>query len=338
MYIAGGSGRIGFLATFSPYRRTEFICNAVLNPLMSNTDIWFKLLASSPYGIYRTTQDAANNYWGTESITLINKMITDADDFPGMYVDIVEEPILTLDSPSLAEIYPFVTKVYLTDNDGNIISNVISGETYNVHLLFNCDMDTETQPTVTYGGETPYTDYSVNGDFVSPREWVDTTKISPVLTGGTMYRRTKGGCAADDKWLVCGKDVLRFCFTTGTSGTLAMLLNAEGGANKVDLSWAQNDYETLAGYNIYRSERADSGFKKINLSVVTDTSYTDTDVKPGVTYYYYFKVANTDGNEENSVSNTASAAPIDNIFPVLKHTPVENAKAGVQIAVQLDST
>ena len=316
----------------------SFSCNAVLNPVLNNnTDLWTKIIASS-FDSESTTPSMPDNYWGTENKTLIKKMIIDADDFPGQYQDIIEDPILTLDSPSLAEIYPFVTKVYLTDNDGNIISNVTSGETYNVHVLFNRDMDTETQPTVTYGGDAPYTDYSVNGDFVSAREWVGTTKISPVLTGGTMYWRTKGGCAADDKWLVCGEDVLRFCFTIGTSGTLAMLLNAEGGANKVDLSWAQNDYETLAGYNIYRSEKADSGFKKINLSVVTDTSYTDTDVKPGVTYYYYFKVVNTDGNEESSVSNTASTAPIDNIFPVLKHTPVETAKAGAQITISATAT
>ena len=317
---------------------SELSNNAILNPVLNNnTESWSKLMANS-YNSDYAPHYVINNYWGTENKTLINKMIIDADDFPGTYQDIVEDPILTLDSPSLAEIYPFVTKVYLTDNDGNIISNVTSGETYNVHVLFNRDMDTETQPTITYGGEAPYTDYSVSGDFVSPREWVGTTKISPVLTGGTMYWRTKGGCAADDKWLVCGEDILRFSFTIGTSGTLAMLLNAEGGANKVDLSWAQNDYETLAGYNIYRSEKEDSGFKKINLSVVTDTSYTDADVKPGVTYYYYFKVVNTDGNEENSVSNTASAAPIDNIFPVLKHTPVETAKAGSQITISATAT
>lgn len=312
--------------------------SAIINPVLNNnTETWSRLIANKFDSSFAPNY-VTNNYWGTENKTLINKMIIDSDDFSGTYQDIIEAPILTLDSPSLAEIYPFVTKVYLTDNDGNIISNVTSGETYNVHVLFNRDMDTDTQPTVTYGGEEPYTDYSVNGDFVSAREWVGTTKISPVLTGGTMYWRTKGGCAADDKWLVCGEDVLRFCFTIGTSGTLAMLLNAEGGANKVDLSWAQNDYETLAGYNIYRSEKADSGFKKINLSVVTDTSYTDTDVKPGVTYYYYFKVVNTDGNEENSVSNTASAAPIDNIFPVLKHTPIETAKAGAQITVSATAT
>ena len=316
----------------------RFTNNAVLNPVLNNNpNTWSSLIAESHY-ITAPANYATNNYWGTENKTLINKMITDADDFPGTYQDIVIDPILTLESESLEDIYPFVTKVYMTDDDGNIVSNVQPGETYNVHVHFNRDMDTDTQPSVSYGGAEPYTDYMVDGDFVSPREWIGTTKISPILTSGTMYWRTKGGCAADDKWLICGEDILRFSFNISSNGVLAMLLNAEGGANKVDLSWAQNDYETLAGYNLYRSTSETSGFNKINLSILTGTEYTDTDVEPGVTYYYYFKVVNTDGNEEASVSNTASAAPIDNIFPVLKHSPVLSAKAGSQITISATAT
>lgn len=337
IYIAGRSGRIGGKAKFDS-NKGVFTGNTVLNPVLNNnTQTWFGLL-SSTYNAQQPANNAANNYWGTENKTLINKMITDADDFPGTYQDIIEDPILTLDSPELENIYPFVTKVYMTDNDDNMISNVSSGETYDVHVLFNRDMAQDIMPSVTFGGEAPYTDYAVSGDFVSAREWVGSVKISPVLTGGTMYWRTKGGAAADDKWLVCGEDVLRFSFNIGSTGALAMVLNADGGTNKVDLSWAQNDYETLAGYNIYRSEKADSGFKKINLSVVTDTSYTDTDVKPGVTYYYYFKVVNTDGNEEDHVSNTASAAPIDDIYPTLKHSPITSAKAASAITISATAT
>lgn len=337
VYVVGNTGRTGGRACFYT-SNGKFNKNAVLNPVLNNnTQTWFKLF-SSDYNAKSPANNATNNYWGTENKTLINKMITDADDFAGTYQDIIEDPILTLDSPELENIYPFVTKVYMTDSDDNMISNVSSGETYDVHVLFNRDMAQDIMPSVTFGGEAPYTDYAVNGEFVSAREWVGSVKISPVLTGGTMYWRTKGGAAADDRWLVCGEDVLRFSFNIGSTGALAMVLNADGGTNKVDLSWAQNDYETLAGYNIYRSEKADSGFKKINLSVVTDTSYTDTDVKPGVTYYYYFKVVNTDGNEEDHVSNTASAAPIDNIYPTLKHSPITSAKAASAITISATAT
>lgn len=315
-----------------------FTNNAILNPVLNNdTKTWTKLQANS-YNADYAPNYATGNYWGTENKTLINKMIIDADDYAGTYQDIIEDPILTLESPELENIYPFVTKVYMTDSEGNIVQNVSSGDTYNVHVCFNRDMDTETQPSVTFGGEAPYTDYTVSGDFISAREWVGSVKISPFLTGGTMYWRTKGGVTADDKWLECGEDVLRFSFNIGNTGALAMLLNADGGANKVELSWAQNDYETLAGYNIYRSKNETSGFEKLNLSVLTDNSYTDTDVEPGVTYYYYFKVVNTDGNEEENVSNTASGTPIDNIYPILKHTPVTSVKAGSAVTISATAT
>ncbi|MGN0180440.1 MAG: IPT/TIG domain-containing protein [Monoglobaceae bacterium] len=312
--------------------------NAILNPVLNtNPQSWAQFIANK-YDSNYIDNYLYNNYWGTENKTLINKMIVDADDFPGTYQDIIEDPILTLESESLSEIYPFVTRVYLEDGDGNEITSAAPGQEVAVHVLFNRDMATDVQPSVCYGPDTPYTDYSVSGDFVSPREWVGTTKISPVMTDGTMYFRTKGGCAADDRWLVCGEDILRFSFEVSTSGVLAMMLNAEGGTNKVELSWAQNDYDTLAGYNLYRSESETSNFTKINQSILTDTSYTDTDVKPGVTYYYYFKVVNTDGNEYGGASNTTSAAPVDNIFPVLTHSPIKTAKAGSQVTVSATAT
>jgi len=312
--------------------------NAILNPVLNTAPDNWTIIKAEEYVKGYAYSPMRGNYWGTENKTLINKMISDADDYAGSLMDIKEDPILTLESESLEDIYPFVTKVYLTDEDGNILTHVQPGGEYEVHVHFNRDMDMDTQPSISYGPATPYTDYMVDGEFVSEREWVGTTRISPVLTSGTMFWRTKGGCAADDNWLVCGEDVLRFSFEISTNGVLAMLLNAEGGANKVDLSWAQNDYETLAGYNIYRSESEDGYFEKINVSVLTGTEYTDTDVDPGVMYYYYFKVVNTDGNEEASVSNTASAAPIDNIAPVLNHSPIASAKAGNQITVSATAT
>lgn len=321
---------------FDYYKPTFTNC-AILNPVLdTDTSKWATFTAPN-YDKTIKCYNLSGNYWGTENKKLINEMITDADDFAGTLGNIVEDPILTTND-DLSDIYPFVTSVALYDADGNIVTTASPGSTYTVRVKFNRDMEQSVQPTVTYGPAEPYTDYSVSGSWASAREWVGTATISPVLTSGVQYFRTIGGCAADDNWLVCGEDILRFGFHVNTTGALAMMLNAEGGANKVTLSWAQNDYATLAGYNLYRSEKENTGFTKINTSVLTDTTYVDTNVKPGVTYYYYFKVVNTAGVEEKNQSNTASAAPIDNIKPTLTHTPVKSARAGVGVTISAKAT
>lgn len=321
---------------FDYYKPTFTNC-AILNPVLdTDTSKWATFTAPN-YDKTIKCYNLSGNYWGTENKKLINEMITDADDFAGTLGNIVEDPILTTND-DLSDIYPFVTSVALYDADGNIVTTASPGSTYTVRVKFNRDMEQSVQPTVTYGPAEPYTDYSVSGSWASAREWVGTATISPVLTSGVQYFRTIGGCAADDNWLVCGEDILRFGFHVNTTGALAMMLNAEGGANKVTLSWAQNDYATLAGYNLYRSEKENTGFAKINTSVLTDTTYVDTNVKPGVTYYYYFKVVNTAGVEEKNQSNTASAAPIDNIKPTLTHTPVKSARAGVGVTISAKAT
>lgn len=311
---------------------------AILNPVLNtNPEKWARITASS-YDKDIRCYNLTGNYWGTENKNLINQMILDADDFAGTLGDIVEEPILTA-KDDLSSIYPFVVSLTVSDRDGNVVSTVSPGAEYTVRVTFNRDMDPAVQPAVTYGPAAPYTDFTVRGSWESAREWVGKTTISPVMTSGTQYFRTTGGRADSDHWLVCGNDILRYAMTVSTTGVQAMLLQASGGANKVELSWAQNDYATLAGYNLYRSETGTNGsFKKLNSAVLTGTSYTDTDVKPGKTYYYYFTVVNTEGKEEGTTSNTASAAPIDDVAPTLKHTAVTSARAGKQIAISATAT
>ena len=311
---------------------------AILNPVL-NTDLesWARFTAG---GYDKTTRcyNLSGNYWGTENTNLINQMIVDADDFAGTLGNIVEAPILTKDS-DLSSIYPFVLSLTVSDKDGNVVSTVSPGAEYTVRVTFNRDMDQSVQPAVTYGPAAPYTDFTVRGDWKSAREWVGTTIVSPVMTSGTQYFKTTGGRADSDHWLVCGNDILRYAMTVSTTGVQAMLLQATGGANCVQLSWVQNDYATLAGYNLYRSATGTTGsFQKLNSAVLTDTSYTDTDVEPGKTYDYYFTVVNTEGKEESAASNTASAAPIDDIKPTLRHTAVTSARAGKQIAISATAT
>ena len=311
---------------------------AILNPILNTSpESWASFTASS-YGSDIRCYNLSGNYWGTENEVLINKMIVDEDDFAGILGDIEEKPILTKND-DLSAIYPFVLDLTVEDADGNTVSTVSPGAAYTVRVTFNRDMDQSVQPTVTYGPDVPYTDFTVRGEWESAREWVGKAVISPVMTSGTQYFKTTGGRADSDPWLVCGNDILRYAMTVSTTGVQAMLLQASGGANKVELSWAQNDYDTLAGYNLYRSETgADGSFKKLNTAVLTEGSYTDTAVQPGKTYYYYFTVVNTEGREESARSNTASAAPIDNIAPVLVHTPVESARAGRAVSISATAT
>ena len=105
--------------------------------------------------------------------------------------------------------------------------------------------------------------------------------------------RIAGAVAADDAWLTTGVDRARFRFEVNTSGVESLNLQATGGEGYVDLSWNQDDYETMLGFNIYRSESQDSGFTRINQTLVGDNlrTYRDENTQPGVTYYYYFTVA-----------------------------------------------
>ena len=52
------------------------------------------------------------------------------------------------------------------------------------------------------------------------------------------------------------------------------------------LIWAPNPEEDIAGYNIYRSIQAGTGYTKINTDLVRETTYTDKDVQMQQRYYY----------------------------------------------------
>jgi hypothetical protein len=136
--------------------------------------------------------------------------------------------------------------------------------------------------------ETDYTIHPVQGGWVDPRTWVGTFHVTPVTGDGYQLMRIAGARAADDPWLVTGDDVERFRFEIITSGTEAMNLQATGGEGYVDLQWTQNDFDLLAGYNLYRATSAGGPFTRLNTSLIPaqQRSWRDTNVTPGQPYYY----------------------------------------------------
>lgn len=330
-----------------PYVFNSMSNNSILNSFYLNNYDDIRTVSSvyvSDDWDGRHAYDISGNYWGTTNPDLVKVQCLDAD-WDVSRNDLIQEPYLTLDD-DMSEIYPFVTEAYLTDKDGNRIDKVSGAQTVKMHVKFNRDMASDIQPMVTYGGSEPYTDFAVSGDWANAREWVSEFKIDPYIDLGTMYIRVKGAAAADDKWLVTGNDWGRFKFEITNSSAQSMSLTGEGQLGKNFLSWMQDDYDTLAGYNIYRATKYDADkkpeeqkFTKVNKSVLNadELSFVDEKVKAGTDYYYYFTVVDTDLNESKA-SNVISCCPLEGEPPVIVHTPVKTLTPDKAIAITADIT
>ncbi len=92
-------------------------------------------------------------------------------------------------------------------------------------------------------------------------------------------------------------------------------LSATPGDGSIDLSWTANIESDMAGYNIYRSTTSPVLLTTpINGTLVTGTTYTDTGLTNGQTYYYAITAKDTTGNE-SVLSNEVSATPTDLTAP-----------------------
>lgn len=307
---------------------TKFKNNAILNRLTcTDTSQWMKVIAGTDN---KMLYMATDNYWGTTDENLIQKQLVDFDTNTN-YADIITSPYL--DKPS-EETYPCVSDIYITDKNGDKVDTVGNG-TYDVHVLFNRDMDQETNPMVSYGPDDPYTDYTLKGQWNSSREWVGKMPIKVLINQGHQYFRVKDAAAADDHWLTTGTDWGRFEFDVTASGAEALTLQSEGRVGSIYLNWTQDEYDTMAGFNIYRSETGEEGsFKKINSSILSseEKEYEDKKVEAGKKYYYYFTVVDT-AMSESRPSNITTNASVDDKPPVIKHTPLKSIINGVGATV-----
>lgn len=72
------------------------------------------------------------------------------------------------------------------------------------------------------------------------------------------------------------------------------------------LNWVASTSQNVLGYNIYRGTTAGGPYTKINASVITGTTYFDSGVQAGQTYFYVATTVDVSGNE-SGFSNQATA-------------------------------
>lgn len=97
----------------------------------------------------------------------------------------------------------------------------------------------------------------------------------------------------------------------GHVSTVAYSLTVEGqtAGNVVDLSWDAVG-GNIAGYNVFRSTTQGGPYSQLNPSLVASTSYSDSTVSSGMTYYYVTTAVNSAG--EQSAYSAAVKAVIPN--------------------------
>ncbi len=84
-------------------------------------------------------------------------------------------------------------------------------------------------------------------------------------------------------------------------------LVATAGAGTVSLNWDDNTEPDLAGYNVYRGTTLSGPYSKINGTLVASSTYNDTGVTNGTTYYYVVRAEDNGANESSNSSEVSSA-------------------------------
>ena len=92
---------------------------------------------------------------------------------------------------------------------------------------------------------------------------------------------------------------------SGTGSQIQSSQPPAGEQHTVNLSWAASSSLVL-GYYTYRGTQSGGPYSKLDASPSTDTSYSDSTVQSGQTYYYVVTSVGTD-SVESAFSNQATA-------------------------------
>ena len=230
-------------------------------------------------------------------------------------------------------IWPYIKDISIYDEHDNKV-HTVGVEENTVRVTFSRDMDVNNEFSLFYGSWEPYADYEIKGHYVSDNVWEGTLQVKATIEGGKQFFSSKGGCAKDDSFKTLIDNSGAFTFNIDTSSAFAMNLQANATVEGVELSWVQDDYDTLMGYNIYRSTEKDGNYSRINPSIIPagENTFFDDSCEPGQNYWYTFTVVLSDFSE-SAPAGKVSVTPVDTISPAIYHTPVNQGYANNNLVV-----
>jgi hypothetical protein len=300
---------------------TTFTGNAILNNFNNlNVEEWLRIQAVTS-DTYNHTVGISGNYWGTTDEFMIGKQIIDFNDYQSLLHLVLGDYLL--EAPE--NTFPFVVDIEVFNEQGEKVS-VVGNELITIRVHFNRDMNQDIPLTLKFGSSLPYGEREVRGEYVSPRTWEGTYQLTTIIENGNQYFFIDNGAALDNAFYTLQPDYGRFRFEIDTTSAQAMIMQAEATYQGVKLTWFQDDFDTLAGFNLYRSTSLSGQYIRLNSSIISvdQTEYLDDTVEPGVIYYYNFTVVKTDLSESEP-SGRVDVRAFDSMAPNIYHTPIYQA-------------
>ena len=309
--------------------------NAILNPISTDDVVehWLRVQAPTvSVGQYKELP-MGGNWWGSTNEKAIGLQMIDYTDFINYY-RLMYAPFLT-EAPE--NTFPFVTSVKLFNKYGEEVTTV-GNETVTFQVKFNRDMDTSIPLLVRFGSAFPYGDYEIEGSYVDERTWEGTYTLKTTIENGNQLFTISNGCSATDD-LELQLDRGRFGFVIDTTAAQALIMQGSATDTGIELKWTQDDFDTLMGYNVYRSDKEDGLYTRLNKTVIpadTMTFFDDT-VEPGKVYYYNFTVVQTDLTESEPSGKIVIMSK-DTMAPDIYHSPAANAFTGENLVLSATVT
>ena len=202
-------------------------------------------------------------------------------------------------------------------------------------VYFNRPMNKNVLPQVAFGVRDPYTQNDVGEEGSWNAEGTIYT-VFATLSGKTNsdgLNRISVWGAEDDEFVICPQEKTRFNIIVQVAGSMSTGFAARPGKGCVRLTWNNEDnhFDDAMGFNVYRfneyQKTLPAGWRngewhnaeaitvrdtvRVNEEIIDieTVSFTDYNVMPGETYYYYYKVLSTD-LQEYDVSNVVAATPL----------------------------